>query len=124
MIKIKIVKKIRKAKTDPQPLPSTLEEAESRPEALNLLTIYASLENISKNQAIQNYAGKEFSQFKKDLVDLLIHKITPISYEMKKLMNDNSYLDSIMKEGKEKAIIVAEPVLRKAYEIIGFSSDI
>ena len=116
-----IVKKIRKAKTDPQSLPSTLEEATNRPEALNLLTIYAAINNISTTQAIENYAGKEFLQFKKDLIDLLVEKITPISNEMKKLKSDNSYLDSVMKEGSEKAITVAKPVLKQVYEIMGFS---
>jgi tryptophanyl-tRNA synthetase len=116
-----IVQKIRKAKTDPLPLPSNLEEAKSRPEALNLLNIYASLKNISTSKAIENYAGKEFSQFKKDLADVSIDKITPISAEMKKLLNDKSYLDNIMKTGKEKAIAVAEPVLKQVYDIIGFS---
>ena len=116
-----IIQKIRKAKTDPQPLPSSLVEAKNRPEALNLLAIYAALNNTSTEQAIENYAGKAFSKFKKDLSDLAVHKITPISNEMKKLMNDNSYLDSIIKDGKEKAIGVAEPVLKEVYEIIGFS---
>jgi len=116
-----IVQKIRKSKTDPQPLPSTLEEAKSRPEALNLLTIYAALNNISINKAIENYSGKEFSQFKKDLADLSVDKILPISKEMKKLMRDNVYLDSIMRDGKDKAIAVAEPVLKQVFEIIGFS---
>ena len=74
-------------------------------------------------KAVANYAGKEFSQFKKDLTDLVVHKILPISKEMKKLMNDNSYLESIMKDGKEKAIAVAEPVLREIYKIIGFSDS-
>ena len=116
-----IVQKIRKAKTDPYPLPSNLEEAKNRPEALNLLTIYAAFNNIATSKVIENYAGKEFSEFKKDLTDLCVDKITPISNEMKRLMKDNSYLDSIMREGKDKAIAVAEPVLKKVYEIIGFS---
>ena len=116
-----IIQKIRKAKTDPLPLPSSLEEAKTRPEALNLLTIYAALNNISTIQAIEYYSGKEFSQFKKDLADLSVEKISPISKEMKKLMEDNEYLDKIMKNGKEKAISVAEPILKQVYEIIGFS---
>ena len=118
-----IIQKIRKAKTDPYPLPLNIEEARKRPEALNLLTIYASLNNVSTDQAIISYGGKEFSAFKKDLSDLAIDKILPISNEIKKLTNDNSYLDAIMREGQEKAITVAEPVLRKVYEIIGFSSS-
>ncbi|MDC1296548.1 tryptophan--tRNA ligase, partial [Alphaproteobacteria bacterium] len=118
-----IVQKIRKAKTDPLQLPSSLKDANERPEVLNLLTIYAALNNTSKNQIIDSYAGKEFSQFKKDLADLVVEKIIPISKEMKKLMNDNSYLDSIMKNGKEKAIGIAEPVLKQVYEIIGLSNN-
>ena len=86
-----------------------------------MLTIYAALNNISINKAIENYSGKEFSQFKKDLADLSVDKILPISKEMKKLMRDNVYLDSIMRDGKDKAIAVAEPVLKQVFEIIGFS---
>jgi tryptophanyl-tRNA synthetase len=118
-----IVQKIRKAKTDPLSLPSSLEEAKTRPEALNLLTIFAALNNTSTTQAIKSYAGIEFSQFKKDLADLSVEKILPISIEMKKLMEDHAYLDKIMKSGKEKAISVAEPVIKQVYEIIGFSSN-
>jgi len=117
-----IVQKIKKAKTDPLPLPSNLEEAKQRPESLNLLNIYAALSNISTNKAIENYAGKEFSKFKKDLADLSIEIISPIAVEVKKLMDDKAFLDSIMKSGKEKAIENAEPVLRKVYEIVGFST--
>ena len=116
-----IVQKIRKAKTDPMPLPVNLQEAEKRPEALNLLTIYASLSDITSAKVIELYAGKEFSQFKKDLADIAVHKITPISSEMNKLMKDKVYLDSIMTKGKEKAITIADPVLSEIYKIIGFT---
>ena len=116
-----IVQKIRKAKTDPLPLPSNLEEAKNRPEALNLLTIFAALSDLPKNKVLEDYAGKEFSLFKKDLADLSAEKITPIAMEMKKLMEDRRYLDNIMKTGKEKAIVVAEPVLNQVYDIVGFS---
>ena len=117
----KIIQKIKKAKTDPLPLPSSIEEAEKRPESLNLLNIYAALSNTDTEKVINNYAGKEFSKFKKDLADLSIEIIAPISLEMKKLMQDRVYLDDIMKVGKTKAINVAEPVLSKVYEIVGFS---
>jgi tryptophanyl-tRNA synthetase len=116
-----IVQKIRKAKTDPLPLPSNFEEAKNRPEVLNLLTIFASLSDMSKNKVLKDYAGKEFSTFKKDLADLTAEKITPIALEIKKLMEDRIYLDTIMKTGKEKAIVVAEPVLNQVYDIVGFS---
>ena len=114
-----IIQKIRKAKTDPLSLPSSLEEANKRPEALNLLTIYASLSNTSTKKTIEEYAGKEFSQFKKNLADLTIAKISPITKEMKKLMEDTAYLESIMNEGKQKAISRAEPVLEEIYKIVG-----
>tara|TARA_Y100000590_G_scaffold470550_1_gene666244 strand:+ start:167 stop:1174 length:1008 start_codon:yes stop_codon:yes gene_type:complete len=117
-----IVQKIKKAKTDSHPIPSSLDEAIKRPEALNLITIFAALSNISKNSVIEQYAGKEFSLFKKDLADLSAQKLNPISLEIEKLMGDERYLDDIMKKGKEKAIITAEPVIKKVYEIIGFSN--
>ena len=116
-----IVQKIKKAKTDSLPLPSTLEEAKKRPEALNLLTIFAALNDTNLENVVVNYAGKEFSLFKKDLSDLASNKLSPIATEMKKLIADTQYLDSIIESGKEKAIIVAEPVLSKVYEIVGFS---
>ena len=115
-----VVQKIKKAKTDPQPLPENLEEAKKRPEALNLLTIFAALNETKLENAINNYAGKEFSLFKKDLSDLASNKLAPIATEIKKLLGDTQYLDSIIESGKEKAITVAEPVLSEVYEIVGF----
>ena len=117
----KIVQKIRKAKTDPHPLPINMGEAEKRPEELNLITIFAALSEIKTDIVVNQYAGKEFVKFKKDLADLASAKITPITLEMKKLMNDITYLDSIMKMGKDKAIEVAEPVLNQVYDLVGFS---
>ena len=102
------------------PLPENLEEAKKRPEAINLLTIYASLNDLDLDKAISEYSGKEFSQFKKDLGEIASSKLSPISYEMNKLMKDEKYLDSIISSGKKRAITVAEPVLSKIYEIVGF----
>ena len=116
----KIINKIKKAKTDPLPLPENLEEAKKRPEAINLLTIYAALSDLEVEKVVANYAGKEFSQFKKDLSEITSSKLSPISKEINKLMKDDNYLDSIIIKGKEKAINVADPVLSKIYEIIGF----
>jgi tryptophanyl-tRNA synthetase len=118
-----IQKKIRKAKTDPLPLPDNIEDAKKRPEAINLLTIYAALNDLEVEKAVADYAGKEFSQFKKDLGELASAKLSPISFEMNKLMKDEKYLDSIISNGKDRAIKVAEPVLSKIYEIIGFFTD-
>ena len=117
-----IAQKIKKAKTDPQPLPSTKEDLKQRPEAENLISIFASLQNSSIENIISEYAGKEFSDFKRDLIDLSVSKLGPITTEMNKLMTDTSYIDSVLNDGKDKAINVAEPVLRKTKEIIGFLS--
>ena len=117
-----IVQKIKKAKTDPHPLPATKEEAEKRPEALNLITIFAALSDQSTDTVLEQYSGKEFSLFKKDLADLAAEKLQPISKEVTKLMSDQDYLDQIMKTGKDKAIAVAEPVLTKVYDIVGFAN--
>jgi tryptophanyl-tRNA synthetase len=117
-----IIQKIKKAKTDPQPLPDNTKDLNSRPEAENLISIFASLNDDSIEAVISEYAGKEFSQFKKDLADLAVSKLEPITSEMNKLMSDTSYIDSVLNDGKVKAINVAEPVLAKTKEIIGFLS--
>ncbi len=117
-----IIQKIKKAKTDPEPLPQDKTGLEKRPEAENLISIFASLQDTSIENVIKDYAGKEFSTFKKDLADLSVSKLEPITTEMNKLMSDVSYIDSILNQGKENAIAVAEPVLQKTKEIIGFLS--
>ncbi len=117
-----ITQKIKKAKTDPEPLPQDRTGLEKRAEAENLISIFASLQDISIESVIKDYAGKEFSTFKKDLADLSVSKLEPITSEMNKLMSDVSYIDSILNQGKENAIAVAEPVLQKTKEIIGFLS--
>ena len=117
-----ITQKIKKAKTDPEPLPQDKTGLEKRPEAENLISIFASLQDISIESVIKDYAGKEFSTFKKDLADLSVSKLEPITNEMNKLLSDVSYIDSILNQGKENAIAVAEPVLQKTKEIIGFLS--
>ncbi len=115
-----ITQKIKKAKTDPEPLPHDKTSLSKRPEAENLISIFASLQDTSIESVIKDYAGKEFSIFKKDLADLSVSKLEPITSEMNKLMNDVSYIDSILKQGQDNAIAVAEPVLQKTKEIIGF----
>ena len=96
------------------------ESIKERPEVENLISIYASLQDISIDQVISEFSGKEFSVFKKNLADLAVSKLEPITSEMNKLMDDRSYIDSILNKGKDKAISVAEPVLAKTKEIIGF----
>ena len=115
-----ITQKIKKAKTDPEPLPNDKSDLGKRPEAENLISIFASLQDTSIESVVKEYAGKEFSNFKKDLADLSVSKLEPITNEMNKLMNDVSYIDSILNQGRDKAVAVAEPVLQKTKEIIGF----
>ncbi len=117
-----IIQKIKKAKTDTEPLPENTKDLNSRPEAENLISIFASLNDDSIEAVISEYSGKEFSQFKKDLADLAVSKLEPITSEMNKLMSDISYIDSVLNDGKVNAINVAEPVLAKTKEIIGFLS--
>ena len=114
-----ISQKIKKAKTDSYPLPSTIEEANKRPEALNLLSIYAALSEDNTKNIISKYSGKEFSLLKKDLIEVVVDKISPINKEMEKLMNDKNYLDKVISNGKKKAINVADSVLHKVYEVVG-----
>ncbi len=114
-----ITEKIKKAKTDAHPIPSSNKEAEERLEALNLLSIYAAFDDKPLSKIINTYGGKEFSSFKKDLSELIVEKISPIQKEISKLNKDNEYLDSIIIDGRNKAIQQADSVLKQVYEIIG-----
>ena len=118
--KDQIINKIKKAKTDPLPLPSNLEELEKRPEAKNLIGIYSSLTSSSLEKSINEFAGQNFSQFKENLSQVLIDKINPISIEIRKLLSDKNYLDQILFEGSEKANIIASKKIKKIHEIVGF----
>ena len=115
-----IVNKIKKAKTDPLPLPSSIEELNKRPEAKNLLDIYSSLTDTSLEKTIQVFEGKNFSEFKKKLSQVLIEKIDPISNEIKKMTMYKDFLDNILLEGHKKANYIASDKIKKIHEIIGF----
>ena len=115
-----IVNKIKKAKTDPLPMPSSVEELKERLEAKNLLGIYSSLNNSTLQNTVENFSGKNFSEFKNQLADLLVKKIEPISLEIKKLLNDQPYLDKILLEGVEKANSIASKKIERIKEILGF----
>ena len=115
-----IINKIKKAKTDPHPIPNIIEELENRPEAENLLGIYSSLKNQNINITLKEFGGKNFSEFKTNLSEQLIDKISPIANEINKLLNDPGYLDKILLAGAEKANDIAENKVREMKKIIGF----
>ena len=115
-----IVNKIKKAKTDALPLPSTIEELEKRPEAKNLIGIYSSLSDLTLENSLNEFSGKNFSNLKENLSQLLIEKIIPISLKIKELLNDQNYLDSILTDGYKKADKIASEKVKKIHEIIGF----
>ena len=108
-----IVNKIKKAKTDTLPMPSTIQDLNERPEAKNLIGIYSSLKNSTLEKTIQEFSGKNFSEFKEDLSQITIEKISPISKEIKKLLSDQSYLDKILVEGSKKADEIASKKIKK-----------
>ena len=114
-----ISKKIRKAKTDPEPLPSEIEGLGDRPEARNLINIYAALADLTVAQVMTEVGGKAFSEFKPMLADLAVEKMSPISDEMSRLMQDTAEIDRILGRGAEKARAIAAPILRQTYEIVG-----
>ena len=114
-----IARKIRKAKTDPEPLPSEVKGLEERPEARNLVNIYAALADMSVDQVMAEVGGKAFSEFKPMMADLAVEKLAPISGEMSRLMQDVSEIDRILAEGAGRARAIAAPILRQTYEIMG-----
>jgi len=114
-----INKKIKKAKSDSEPIPDNLKLLEKKPEALNLLTIYSELSKIKLEKIINEMAGKEYSFLKKKLSEILIEEITPVGKEIQKLLNDKSHLKGILNKGSEKASIIAEENLKNIRDIVG-----
>ncbi len=115
-----IAKKIRKAKTDPEPLPSEAKGLEARPEAENLVGIYAALAGVSVEDVLKEFGGAQFSSFKGALVDIAVAKLGPIGSEMKRLTEDRAYIDSVLRKGAERAHSIAEPHMRIIKDIVGF----
>jgi tryptophanyl-tRNA synthetase len=114
-----IADKFRKAKTDPDLLPATLDELDGRPEARNLLTIFAALADRAPEAVLADYAGKGFGQFKPDLADLAVARLAPIRNEMVRLLNDRGAIDAILRDGAERASALAAPTLLRAQEAMG-----
>jgi tryptophanyl-tRNA synthetase len=118
--KDQIINKIKKAKTDPLPMPQDIKELDERLEAKNLLGIYSSLTNSTLQNSVKNFSGKNFSEFKEGLAEELVNKIEPISKEIKKLLGDKKYLDEILLNGVEKANFIASKKIERIKEIVGF----
>ena len=114
-----ILKKIKKAKSDSQPIPDNIQSLEKKPEALNLLNIYSEISNVKLEKTLEEMSGKEYSFVKTKLADLLISEICPVGKKIKQLMNEKSYLQEILKKGSEKAHVKAEENLKKIRDIVG-----
>jgi len=118
--KDQIVNKIKKAKTDPDLLPSTDKNFQKRPELENLLGIYSSMKNQSLLESIDEFSGKNFSDLKEKLTETIIEKITPISNEINKLQKDLKFIDEVLYEGAQKAEEIASKKVKEIKKIIGF----
>jgi len=114
-----IAKKIRKAKTDPEPLPETIDGLETRPEARNLVEIYAALDDRTPEDVIKEYAGQQFGTFKPKLADLAVEKLAPISDAMRRHMGDPGEIDRTLGNGAQRAREIATPILQRTYDIVG-----
>ena len=118
--KDEIANKIKKAKTDLLTLPSDDKNLGERPEVENLLGIYSNLSNQSLNNSINEFSGKNFSEFKEKLADLVVEKITPISNEINRLQKDNNFIDSVLNDGAKKASVIASKKVEEMKKIVGF----
>ena len=114
-----ISRKIRKAKTDTEPLPLNEDGLSARPEADNLVGIYAALSDISREQVIRDFGGQQFSKFKPALADLAVDKLAPIAAEMRRLIADPGHIDAVLKDGGERAGVIAEGTMRDVRDILG-----
>ncbi|HEY2134380.1 MAG TPA: tryptophan--tRNA ligase [Xanthobacteraceae bacterium] len=115
-----IAQKVRKAKTDPDPLPHEEKGLENRPEADNLVGIFAALANRSKAEVLQEFGGAQFSSFKAALVDLAVARLGPIGGEMKRLVQDPAYIDSVLADGADRARAIASQTMSAVKDIVGF----
>jgi tryptophanyl-tRNA synthetase len=114
-----ISKKIRRATTDALPLPSEIEGLKDRPEVDNLVGIYAALSDNTREAVLREFGGQQFSTFKPTLADLAVQKLAPIADEMRRLMGDASYIDAVLKDGGERAGVIAQKTMRDVKSILG-----
>ncbi len=115
-----IAQKIRKARTDPHPLPAAADGLKDRPEAANLVGIYAALSDATVDEVLTRFGGEPFSTFKQHLADLAVAKLGPIQDEMRRLMKDPGHVDRILHRGAERARAIAGPILQDVHRIVGF----
>jgi len=115
-----IAQKVRKAKTDPEPLPSALEGLEGRPEADNLVGIFAALRDMPRQSVLDEFGGAQFSTFKGALVDLAVEKLAPIAGEMRRLTADPGHIDAILADGADRAEAIASKTMNDVRDILGF----
>jgi tryptophanyl-tRNA synthetase len=115
-----IAQKVRKAKTDPEPLPSTLEGLKARPEADNLVGIYAALAGMTKEAVLRDHGGAQFSAFKPALAELAVEKLSPIAGEMRRLLADPGHIDRILGDGAGRAAAIADETFRGVKDVVGF----
>ncbi len=115
-----IAQKIKKARTDPNPLPETVAGLAGRPEAENLINIYAALAEHTPATVVSEYAGAQFSVFKNALADLAVAKLTPIAAEMRRLLGDKAEIDRVLKRGAERARAIASPIMADLRRLVGF----
>ncbi len=118
-----IAQKFRKARTDPEPLPSEEAGLEGRAEADNLVGIYAALAGVSKSDALKEFGGAQFSAFKQALTDVAVDVLGPISSETRRLMDDPAHIDSVLSEGAQRAHAIADPIMRETKQVIGLLTD-
>jgi tryptophanyl-tRNA synthetase len=115
-----IAQKFRKAKTDPHPLPSGVKELENRPEAENLVGIYAALSGKTAADVLKDFGGAQFSRFKEALTELSVEKLGPVGAEMKRIVQDAAYIDSVLKDGSARARAIASETMKAVKDIVGF----
>jgi tryptophanyl-tRNA synthetase len=115
-----IAQKIRKAKTDPGAIPASKDEMAGRPEAENLINIYAALSDTTQARVMNEFGGKQFSEFKNALADLTVARMAPIADEMRRLLGDTAEIDRILRDGAEKARAIAAPIMEDVKKIVGF----
>lgn len=115
-----ITKKIRKTKTDSDGLPSEVDGLEGRPEADNLVGIYAALSSTTKEDVLKEFGGRQFSDLKASLADLAVARLSPITHEMRRLVADPAHIDSVLRDGGEQAGAIAEQTMRHVRDIVGW----